>query len=480
MPHRSSPNNTSVPEPLLQISALDGRYAAQVDSLRPLLSEYGLIHHRLLVEIRWLQYCATHKDLGAPNLDTTELHRLDALYQDFGLEDCRRIKAIEKRCHHDVKAVEIFVCERLEDVINDQDGKKQAKLHSLRAWVHFACTSDDINNLAWALILKSVREVVLLPAYTRFSAVLDEYIDSGAQASMLARTHGQAASPTTMGKELAVFSWRIDRQRAHLQEQAILAKFNGAVGNYNAHHLAYPELNWPQISKHFVESLGLQWAPISTQIEARDWMAELFDTMAHLNNVLLDLCRDMWGYIALGYFRQKPAGSEEVGSSTMPHKINPIDFENAEGNLGIANSLLRHLSDKLPISRWQRDLSDSTTMRNIGSAIGHGVLAVASIERGMRKTELDSQCMRRDLDKHWSVLAEGIQTVMRRCGISDAYAQLKTLTRAQDVDRQILHDFIESSNIPDKDKQHLLTLKPEDYLGLATHLSKQTHRKINK
>jgi adenylosuccinate lyase len=450
-----------------------------MDALRPLLSEYALMRYRLLIEIRWLRYCAAHKKLDAPQLSAKELAALEELHQKFDRHAYKRIKDIEKVCGHDVKAVELYIGERLPEIIPATSDKSKSKLEGTRAWVHFACTSEDINNLAWALMLGAVRDEVLLPAYHALNDVLNALIDQTANMPMLSRTHGQPASPTTMGKELRVFAWRIGRQCRLLKEQTIFGKFNGAVGNYNAHHVAYPELDWPAISKEFVSSLGLEWTPISTQIETRDWMAEYFDTVSRLNTVLLDLCRDLWAYVSLGYFRQNTAGDHEVGSSTMPHKINPIDFENAEGNIGIANSLLRHLSEKLPVSRWQRDLSDSTAMRNIGVALGHGLLAVLSVTRGMPKLLADKELMEQELTENWSVLAEAAQTIMRRHGVADAYNRLKKLTRGQQIDADAMRDFIEAVELPEQSKEQLRKLKPVDYVGLAEELSRQVYEQNN-
>ena len=436
------------------------------------------MRYRLLIEVRWLRYCTEHKELGAPQFNKTELAQLEDLYTQFDAQAYERIKDIEKDCQHDVKAVELYIREQLANIVSKESDA--LKLEGARAWTHFACTSEDINNLAWALMLKAARDEALLPEYRALKKALGALIDQTADSSMLARTHGQPASPTTMGKELAVFVWRIERQYALLEQQALLGKFNGAVGNYNAHHVAYPKLDWLRISKEFVSSLGLEWAPISTQVDARDWMSEYFDALSRLNIALLDLCRDVWGYISLGYFQQISAGSQEVGSSTMPHKINPIDFENAEGNIGIANSLLRHLSEKLPVSRWQRDLSDSTAMRNIGVALGHSLLASKSIIRGLSKLQPDKKLMESELAQNWSVLAEAIQTVMRKNGMSDAYDRLKELTRGRTIDANTLHDFIDALALPETDKKQLREMTPADYIGLATELSKRTRDKVNK
>lgn len=429
------------------------------------------MRRRLLVELHWLKYCTQHEHLDAPRLSGAELRHLDLLYEQFDGDQCKRVKEIERRCRHDVKAIELYICERLEALFAKDAKAKRTRLDALRAWVHFGCTSEDINNLAWALMIQSARDTVLLAAYKDITVSLARHTSAGTQVPMLARTHGQAASPTTIGKELSVFLWRLKQQCVLLKEQPIWGKFNGAVGNYNAQQFAYPDLDWQGVSREFVQGLGLAWTPISTQVESRDWMAQLFDTLARINTVLLDLCRDMWGYIALGYFRQTSLAREEVGSSTMPHKINPIQFENAEGNIGIANSLLRHLSDKLPVSRWQRDLSDSTTTRNVATAIGHTLVAATAIQRGLAVIEADAQKMRSDLDQNWSVLAEGIQTAMRKHGIPDAYEQLKQITRGKQVDREVLHCFITDLNLPEDEKKRLLALDPGTYIGLAPTLS---------
>ncbi|MDE2088780.1 MAG: adenylosuccinate lyase [Gammaproteobacteria bacterium] len=444
--------------PLTAISPIDGRYGDKLEELRALFSEYGLIRHRLQVEVRWLQALARHP--GIPEVHALSSHAgrvLDAIVDDFTPEQARRVKNIERTTNHDVKAVEYFLKERIAG---------NHELGPASEFFHFACTSEDVNNLAYALMLRTARAQFLLPLMDELIAALSGLAERYADHAMLSRTHGQPASPTTLGKEMANFAYRLHRQREQLAAVPILGKMNGAVGNYNAHCAAYPDLDWPALAREFVTGLGLEWNPYTTQIEPHDGMAELFDALARFNTVLLDYCRDAWGYIALGYFTQQ-AVAGEVGSSTMPHKVNPIDFENAEGNLGVANALLAHFSAKLPVSRWQRDLSDSTVLRNLGTAIAHCVIAYRSCLKGIGRLDVDEVRLRADLEQHWEVLAEAIQTVMRRYGIAQSYEKLKELTRGQDVDRAQLHRLIEGLDIPREAKARLLALTPMDYTGNA-------------
>jgi adenylosuccinate lyase len=457
----SHPVDASV---LTALSPLDGRYATKATALREYLSEYALIRYRVLVEVRWLQHLANEPAV-------TELALLDAPVKDvlnrlvdgFSMEDARRIKELEATTNHDVKAVEYFLRERLEGVITPSC--------DLAPFIHFACTSEDINNLAYALMLRDARQRVLLPRLKALTTDLRELAHELADLPMLARTHGQPASPTTLGKELAVFVYRMTRQIERFAEVPILGKINGAVGNYNAHLAAYPEADWRSIGNRFVESLDLETAVYTTQIEAHDWIAEFSQALCRFNTVLMDLCQDLWGYISLGYFRSRPVEGE-VGSSTMPHKVNPIEFENAEGNLGISNAVLGFLADKLPRSRFQRDLTDSTVLRNLGVGIGHSLIAVESAAKGLGKLEADASRIRDDLDASPEVLAEAVQTVMRRYGISDAYEQLKAITRGQAITTENLKAFVHTVDIPDDARQRLLDLAPSDYVGVAADLAR--------
>ncbi|MCA1851345.1 MAG: adenylosuccinate lyase, partial [Beggiatoa sp.] len=406
--------------PLTAISPLDGRYAGKTEALRPIFSEYGLIRQRVLVEVRWLQYLASRPEIAeVPPLSAEAQSFLDDLIEGFDENDAERIKTIEAGTHHDVKAVEYFLRERL---------VAHPELTAITGFLHFACTSEDINNLAYASMLRAVRAHPLLPLWERLIDALAAMARAHADVPMVARTHGQPASPTTLGKELANFAHRLRRQHAKLRTAPILGKWNGAVGNYNAHLATYPELDWPALARDFVEGLGLEWNPYTTQIEPHDHLAEALAIIERFNTILIDLCRDLWGYISLGYFRQKVVKTE-IGSSTMPHKVNPIDFENAEGNLGMANAVLAHLAQKLPISRWQRDLTDSTVLRNLGVGIGHAVIAYEGCLQGLGRLAVDEEALARDVDGAWELLAEPVQTVMRRYGIEDAYERLKDLTR---------------------------------------------------
>ncbi|MBN8884244.1 MAG: adenylosuccinate lyase [Rudaea sp.] len=448
---------------LTALSPLDGRYAAKAETLRPIFSEYGLMQRRVLVEVRWLQALAEEKSIGevAPFSDAARA-KLQTIADAFTVIDGERVKEIERTTNHDVKAIEYFIKQRIGD---------DAELAKAKEFVHFACTSEDINNLAYALMLRDARDGVLLPALDRTIAALRALAQATAALPMLARTHGQTASPTTLGKELANVVARLERQRKQIAAVEILGKINGAVGNYNAHVVAYPEVDWPALSRRFVESLGLEFNAYTTQIEPHDFVAELSDAIRRANVVLIDLCRDIWAYISLGYFKQALKAGE-VGSSTMPHKVNPIDFENAEGNFGIANALFGHFSEKLPISRWQRDLTDSTVLRTLGTAFGHTQIALDSLMRGVGKLNVDPARLAADLDASWEVLAEAVQTVMRRHGLPEPYEQLKALTRGQGITRDSMREFISGLALPEADKQRLLDLTPGGYTGLAEALAK--------
>ncbi len=450
--------------PLTALSPLDGRYAKSVDPLRPYFSEHALIRYRVRVELRWLQALAAAPAIRELKPFSAATRRaLAQLEAGFSVADGERIKVIEAATNHDVKAIEYWLKEKL---------AHNREIERSLEFIHFACTSEDINNLAYALMLAESRERVLLPKLDALIAALRALARRHADLPMLARTHGQPASPTTLGKEIANVVHRLRRACRAIAAVAMLGKLNGAVGNYNAHLAAYPELDWPRFARRFVERLGLEFNPYTTQIEPHDAFAELFDAYARANTVLLDLDRDLWGYVALGYFRQRPAAGE-VGSSTMPHKVNPIDFENSEGNVGVANALLRHLADKLPVSRWQRDLSDSTALRNAGSALGHTLLAYAACLRGLGKLEADPARLAADLDANWEVLAEAVQQVMRRYGVPDAYEKLKTLTRGRRLGRAQLNAFIRGLRIPAGAKRRLLALTPAAYTGLAATLAKR-------
>jgi adenylosuccinate lyase len=459
----------SVTEPealreLTAVSPLDGRYAARTQALRRVASEYGLIRYRVQVEVRWLEALCAHPGLPeAKPLSPPAREFLATLVRDFGVGDAERVKAIERTTNHDVKAVEYFLKERFAAL---------PELAALSEFVHFACTSEDVNNLAYALMLGELRAQHLLPLLDDVIADLAALAERHADLAMLARTHGQPASPTTLGKELANVVARLARQRRQLAGCELLGKLNGAVGNYNAHLVAYPDVDWPALARGVVEGLGLVWNPYTTQIEPHDFVAELFDALARTNTVLIDFARDVWGYVSLGYFRQRTVAGE-VGSSTMPHKVNPIDFENAEGNLGVANALLRHLAEKLPISRWQRDLTDSTVLRNVGAAAGYTLVAWESLRRGLAKLEVDPLRIAQDLDASWEVLAEAVQTVMRRYGVPEPYEKLKALTRGQAVDARALRAFIEGLDIPAEAKARLAALTPARYVGEAPRLARK-------
>lgn len=446
------------------LSPLDGRYKTKLDTLRPYFSEYALIKHRAWVEVEWLKALSAAKDLAEITPFSAEtIQELDAAIKNFSEADAAQVKAIEARTNHDVKALEYWLKEKFD--INHE-------IKKVSEFIHFACTSEDINNLSHGLMLKSARDTVMLPFLVDLISRLTELSHQLADQPMLSRTHGQTASPTTMGKELANVVFRLQRQQKQLINNEILGKINGAVGNFNAHLSAYPTFDWEGFAKHFVESLGLVYNPMTIQIEPHDYMAELYDTLARINTILIDLNRDIWGYISVGYFKQKVKAGE-IGSSTMPHKVNPIDFENSEGNLGLANAVLRHMSEKLPISRWQRDLTDSTVLRNMGIAFGYTLLGYDSCLRGLNKLEINSAKLADDLDNSWEVLAEPIQTVMRRYGIENPYEQLKELTRGKGgINKASLHTFISGLKIPADAKQLLLEMIPANYIGKASALAK--------
>ena len=444
--------------PLTAISPIDGRYADKTQALREVFSEYGLIKYRVMVEVRWLQYLAQHPEIVELSPFSTAANQLlDDLISNFSIDQALRVKEIERTTNHDVKAVEYLIKESVASL---------PELDAVNEFIHFACTSEDINNLAHGLMLKQGRDGILIPQLQtiadRLVALSHEY--SGV--AMLSRTHGQTASPTTVGKEFANVAYRLQRQIQQITSVTLLGKINGAVGNYNAHISAYPDVDWAAGAASFIDSLGLVANPYTTQIEPHDYMAELFDAMARANTILIDLSRDVWGYISLGYFKQKTVAGE-VGSSTMPHKVNPIDFENAEGNMGLANALLGHLSAKLPVSRWQRDLTDSTVLRNMGVSLGYSGIAYASLLKGLGKLQLDEARLLADLDASWEVLAEPIQTVMRRYGIAEPYEKLKALTRGQTMDRTTITHFIDGLDLPEDVKQSLKALSPATYIGNA-------------
>jgi adenylosuccinate lyase len=452
---------------LRALSPADGRYADKVNGLRDIFSEYGLIRFRVLAEVRWLQCLADEPSVPELEpLSSVMKDVLNKLVDDFSLDDAERVKAIETTTNHDVKAVEYFIRERL------GDGPETGPL---KDFLHFGCTSEDINNIAYALMLRAARSDVIVPQMREVRTILQSMAGKYADLPMLSRTHGQTASPTTLGKELANVVARLERAQQQFRNVEIRGKFNGAVGNFNAHAVTYPDADWPAISARFIESLGLTINPYTTQIEPHDWTAEYAHALVRYDTILIDLCRDIWGYVSLGYFRQKVA-KNEVGSSTMPHKVNPIDFENAEGNLGVANALFAHFAEKLPISRWQRDLTDSTVQRNLGVAVGYLVIALQSLRKGLGKLQVDADAIRADVDSAWEVLAEAVQSVMRRYGIPEPYEKLKALTRGQAVTRELLQEFIATLDIPDAEKQRLLDLTPDRYTGLAAELASRIGR----
>jgi adenylosuccinate lyase len=452
------------PHPLTALSPVDGRYAGKCDTLRAITSEYGLIRNRVTVEVRWLEQLAARPEIAeVPGFSADAKQWLDQLVADFSLADAERIKSIESTTNHDVKAVEYFLKERIAD---------QPELAAVSEFVHFACTSEDINNLAYGLMLTEAREQLL----ARMDAVIEalgEQARALADTPMLARTHGQSASPTTVGKEFANVVARLERQRQHFASVELLGKINGAVGNYNAHRVAYPEVDWPALAEEFVTALGLGFNPRTTQIEPHDCVAEYFHALMRFNTVLVDFNRDIWGYISLGYFGQKTV-ADEVGSSTMPHKVNPIDFENAEGNLGMANALMDHLAAKLPVSRWQRDLTDSTVLRNLGVGLAHTLIALEATLKGLGKLEVSTEHLARDLDDAWEVLAEPMQTVMRRYGVEKPYEKLKELTRGQGVTHDKLLALIDSLDIPEEARERLRALTPSTYTGNAADQARES------
>ena len=454
---------------LTALSPLDGRYAAKVEPLRAHFSEFGLIRNRVNIEIEWLKALAAEPAITeiAP-FSATTVTELNDLVANFSLADAECIKAIERTTNHDVKAIEYFLRERF---------ASNPEIARAGEFIHFACTSEDINNLSHALMLKAARETIIVPALDQLIARLTELAHQHAALPMLSRTHGQPASPTTLGKEMANLVYRLQRQNKQISAIPLLGKINGAVGNYNAHLSAYPEIDWEDFAERFVISLGLTFNPYTIQIEPHDYMAELFDALSRANTILIDLNRDIWSYISVGYFTQKVKAGE-IGSSTMPHKVNPIDFENAEGNLGLANALLRHLAEKLPISRWQRDLTDSTVLRNMGVALGYSLLGYDSCLRGLHKLEANPARLAEDLENNWEILAEPIQTVMRRYNVANAYEQLKELTRGKTgINRDSLHVFINNLAIPEADKQRLLAMTPANYLGRAVELAQRINLK---
>jgi len=448
---------------LTAISPLDGRYGDKTAELKPIFSEFGLMRFRVQVEIRWLQALAVQNDIEeVPTLTDEADALLNNISDNFSEADASRIKEIEGTTNHDVKAVEYFIKEKVAG---------NSELEKVSEFIHFACTSEDINNLSHALMLKESHDSVMRPALVDIINAITALTVKYADQAMLARTHGQTASPTTLGKEMGVFAHRLNRQLIQLDEIDFIGKINGAVGNFNAHFSAYPDVDWPAFSKNFVESLGLQWNPHTTQIESHDYMAEYFQAMSRFNTILVDFCRDIWAYISLAYFKLRTIDGE-IGSSTMPHKVNPIDFENAEGNLGLSNCLLNHLAEKLPISRWQRDLTDSTTIRNNGTGIAYALLAYKSCMKGISKLETNPDVMANDLDNAWEVLTEPVQTVMRRYGIEKPYEKVKELTRGQSINAEMLHNFINSLNIPATEKDRLLKLTPATYIGNASEQAK--------
>jgi adenylosuccinate lyase len=444
---------------LTALSPIDGRYGEKTRELRTIFSEYGLLKYRVQVEICWLQKLASQADiLEIPALSQSAIDHLNQIIEQFSEQDANRIKEIEKTTNHDVKAVEYYLKEK----VNTNE-----ELHAINEFIHFACTSEDINNLSYALMLKTAKESILIPYWNKLIDNISAQAKAYRDLPLLSRTHGQPATPTTIGKEFANVAYRLKRQLKQLQSVKILGKINGATGNYNAHIVAYPQVNWHKFSEDFVYSLGLTWNPYTTQIEPHDYIAEFFDCVARFNTILIDFDRDIWGYIALNHFKQKTIAGE-IGSSTMPHKVNPIDFENSEGNLGLANAIIKHLGSKLPISRWQRDLTDSTVLRNLGVGIGYAIIAYQSTLKGLNKLEVNEAYLLEELNCNWEVLAEPIQTVMRRYGIEKPYEKLKELTRGKRVDVQDIKQFIDSLALPEAEKMRLKQLTPANYIGYAT------------
>jgi len=455
-------NNLSLSS-LTAVSPIDGRYGSKTEQLRTVFSEYGLIRYRVMVEVRWLQHLANHPGVTevAPFSDDANAI-LNQLVDNFTIEQALRVKEIESTTNHDVKAVEYLLKETIAD---------NAELNAVSEFIHFACTSEDINNLSHGLMLKEGRDQIVIPTLQGIADKLAAMGREFADAPMLSRTHGQTASPTTVGKEMANVAYRLQRQIDQISEVPLLGKINGAVGNYNAHISAYGDIDWQDNAQQFISQLGLTYNPYTTQIEPHDYMAELFDGMARANTILIDYARDIWGYISVGYFKQKTIAGE-VGSSTMPHKVNPIDFENAEGNMGLANALFGHLATKLPVSRWQRDLTDSTVLRNMGVGLGYSLIAYASLNKGMGKLQLNSEKLNADLDASWEVLAEPIQTVMRRYGIEEPYEKLKALTRGNVMDQQTIQAFIDTLDMPESAKTELKAMTPGSYIGNAVQQAK--------
>jgi len=448
---------------LTAVSPIDGRYGSKTSTLRPFFSEYGLIHHRVIVEVRWLQALAEEagiKEVKA--LSSAANAFLESIITGFSEQDAERVKAIESTTNHDVKAVEYFLKEKVSE---------HAELNAIAEFFHFACTSEDINNLAYALMLNNARESALLPELKSVLDQIKQLARNNAEIALLSRTHGQPASPTTLGKEMANTAYRLQRQLTQLENVEVMGKINGAVGNYNAHFSAYPDIDWQGFAEKFVTQLGINWNPYTIQIEPHDYIAEYFDALARFNNILIDFSRDIWSYISVGHFKQKVIAGE-VGSSTMPHKVNPIDFENAEGNLGIANAILGHLAQKLPISRLQRDLTDSTVLRNLGVGLGHSMIAYSSLNRGINKLEANPSSMDDELNQNWEVLAEPIQTVMRRYGIEKPYEKLKALTRGKRLDQQSIAEFIDTLELSDAVKAELKAMTPQNYIGNAVSQAK--------
>lgn len=447
---------------LTAVSPVDGRYGTKTIALRSIFSEFGLLKYRTIVEIRWLQkLAATDSITEVPAFSDEANALLDRIAAEFSEQDAARIKEIERTTNHDVKAVEYFLKEKVADNL---------ELNAVNEFIHFACTSEDINNLSHALMLKEARDTVILPEMKRLEAAVKDLAQQFRDVPMLSRTHGQPASPSTMGKEMANVAYRMARQIKQVESTEILGKINGAVGNYNAHLSAYPEIDWHAYSEAFVTSLGIDWNPYTTQIEPHDYIAELFDAVSRFNTILIDFDRDIWGYIALGHFKQKTVAGE-IGSSTMPHKVNPIDFENSEGNLGLANAIFSHLGQKLPISRWQRDLTDSTVLRNLGVGVGYTLIAYTSTLKGISKLEVNQAALEAELDKNWEVLAEPVQTVMRRYGIEKPYEKLKELTRGKRVDGEGMRQFIDGLDLPEHEKARLKQMTPANYIGDAVKLT---------
>lgn len=443
---------------LTALSPIDGRYGDKTTELRTIFSEYGLLKYRVQVEVCWLQKLASQADiLEVPTLSQSAINHLNQIVDQFSEQDASRIKEIEKTTNHDVKAVEYFLKEKV---------STHEELHAINEFIHFACTSEDINNLSYALMLKTARETVLVPYWNKLIDKITSQAIDYRDLPLLSRTHGQPATPSTIGKEFANVAYRLKRQLQQLKSVEILGKINGATGNYNAHMVAYPQVNWHKFSEDFVSSLGLKWNPYTTQIEPHDYIAEFFDCVARFNTIMIDFDRDIWGYISLNHFKQKTIAGE-IGSSTMPHKVNPIDFENSEGNLGIANAIMNHLGSKLPISRWQRDLTDSTVLRNLGVGIGYAIIAYQSTLKGLNKLEVNQDHLLEELNRNWQVLAEPIQTVMRRYGIEKPYEKLKELTRGKRVDAKGMQEFIDSLDLPESEKTRLKQLTPANYIGYA-------------